>query len=95
MLSQVNVALNPSNGKVVANESEQSSAGHIFAIGDILDGKPELTPVAIQVEFIDTLVQRETDKINQKISINNSPARKNAYLMVIWDNLCESDITIK
>jgi pyruvate/2-oxoglutarate dehydrogenase complex dihydrolipoamide dehydrogenase (E3) component len=49
MLSQVNVALNPSNGKVVANESEQSSAGHIFAIGDILDGKPELTPVAIQV----------------------------------------------
>jgi len=45
----VNVNLNPKNGKVMANEHEQSSAGHIFAIGDILDGKPELTPVAIQV----------------------------------------------
>jgi thioredoxin reductase (NADPH) len=34
----------------VANEREQSSASHIYAIGDMLDGKPELTPVAIQVK---------------------------------------------
>jgi thioredoxin reductase (NADPH) len=45
----VNVALNPANGKVLANAMEQSSAGHIYAVGDMLDGKPELTPVAIQV----------------------------------------------
>jgi thioredoxin reductase (NADPH) len=44
------VTLNPSNGKVIANEREQSSCGHIYAIGDMLDGKPELTPVAIQVK---------------------------------------------
>jgi pyruvate/2-oxoglutarate dehydrogenase complex dihydrolipoamide dehydrogenase (E3) component len=42
--------MNPGNGKIVANEREQSSASHIYAIGDMLDGKPELTPVAIQVE---------------------------------------------
>ena len=41
--------MNPKNGKVIVNESEGSSVGHIYAIGDILDGKPELTPVAIQV----------------------------------------------
>jgi len=47
---QVNVNMNPGNGKIVANEREQSSASHIYAIGDMLDGKPELTPVAIQVK---------------------------------------------
>ena len=48
---QVSVRLNPSNGKVIANEREQSSTSHIYAIGDMLDGKPELTPVAIQVKL--------------------------------------------
>ena len=46
---QVKVTLNPSNGKVVADEREQSNVSNIYAVGDILDGKPELTPVAIQV----------------------------------------------
>ncbi|GAB6033466.1 thioredoxin reductase [Chamberlinius hualienensis] len=46
-LENVGVQLNPKNGKVVA-VNEQSSIPHIFGIGDILDGKPELTPVAIQ-----------------------------------------------
>lgn len=35
------------NGKVIA-VNEQSNVPYIYAIGDILDGKPELTPVAIQ-----------------------------------------------
>ena len=43
------MTLNPSNGKVVADEREQSNVSNIYAVGDILDGKPELTPVAIQV----------------------------------------------
>lgn len=41
------VKLNPKNGKIVAN-GEQTSVPHIYAIGDILDGRPELTPVAIK-----------------------------------------------
>merc|ERR1719387_2376569 len=36
------------NGKIVVSESEQTSVPHIYAIGDTAEGKPELTPVAIQ-----------------------------------------------
>ena len=46
---QVGVEVNPKNGKVFVNEGEGSNVSHIYAVGDILDGKPELTPVAIQV----------------------------------------------
>ncbi|XP_021344260.1 thioredoxin reductase 1, cytoplasmic-like [Mizuhopecten yessoensis] len=46
-LDKVGVKLNKS-GKVVANESEATNVSNIYAIGDILEGKLELTPVAIQ-----------------------------------------------
>jgi len=36
------------NGKVVCNDNDQTSVPHIYAIGDVIEGKPELTPVAIQ-----------------------------------------------
>ena len=36
------------NGKVIASAVEQSSVPNIHAIGDMVDGKLELTPVAIQ-----------------------------------------------
>jgi len=35
-------------GKVITNDADQSSVGHIYAIGDVAEGRPELTPVAIQ-----------------------------------------------
>jgi len=44
---QVGVTLHPESKKVIA-ESEQTNIPNIFAVGDILQGKPELTPVAIQ-----------------------------------------------
>ncbi|XP_011551234.3 thioredoxin reductase 1, mitochondrial isoform X2 [Plutella xylostella] len=34
------------NGKVIA-ETEQTNVPHIYAVGDVLEGRPELTPVAI------------------------------------------------
>ncbi|XP_034839961.1 thioredoxin reductase 1, mitochondrial-like isoform X1 [Maniola hyperantus] len=34
------------NGKIVAS-AEQTNVPHIYAVGDVLDGRPELTPVAI------------------------------------------------
>mmetsp|Transcript_65715 Transcript_65715/g.213882 ORF Transcript_65715/g.213882 Transcript_65715/m.213882 type:complete len:391 (-) Transcript_65715:231-1403(-) len=37
-----------SNGKVKVNEADQTSVPHIYAIGDVIDGMPELTPVAVQ-----------------------------------------------
>ena len=33
---------------MIADDYEQTSIPNIYAIGDILQGKPELTPVAIQ-----------------------------------------------
>merc|ERR1711862_594002 len=47
-LDKVGVALNPKNGKVLHDEAEITNVDNIFAIGDVLDAKPELTPVAIQ-----------------------------------------------
>eukprot|EP00928_Gymnodinium_smaydae_P054550 TRINITY_DN382_c0_g1_i2.p2 TRINITY_DN382_c0_g1~~TRINITY_DN382_c0_g1_i2.p2 ORF type:complete len:483 (-),score=142.61 TRINITY_DN382_c0_g1_i2:759-2207(-) len=36
------------SGKLVCNDADQTSVPHIFAVGDVIEGKPELTPVAIQ-----------------------------------------------
>ncbi|KAK7063284.1 thioredoxin reductase [Halocaridina rubra] len=46
-LDTINVELAKS-GKVVVNSAEQSSIPHIYAVGDIIEGGLELTPVAIQ-----------------------------------------------
>ncbi|CAG0878856.1 unnamed protein product [Darwinula stevensoni] len=46
-LEDIDVKINPQNQKVICDKSEQSTQEHIHAIGDILDGKLELTPVAI------------------------------------------------
>lgn len=37
-----------SNGKIKVNDVEQTEVPHIFAIGDVIYGKLELTPVAIK-----------------------------------------------
>jgi thioredoxin reductase (NADPH) len=36
------------DGSLRANERQQTNVEHIYAIGDVLTGKPQLTPVAIQ-----------------------------------------------
>jgi len=46
-LEAVNIATNPKNRKIVT-KLEQSSCPNIYAVGDVMDGCPELTPVAIQ-----------------------------------------------
>ncbi|XP_030061586.1 thioredoxin reductase 3 isoform X2 [Microcaecilia unicolor] len=47
-LEKIGVNINPKNGKIPVNDKEETNIPHIYAIGDILDGKLELTPVAIQ-----------------------------------------------
>jgi len=44
----IGVHLNSKNRKCIVDEGEVTNIPHIFAIGDIIDGRPELTPVAIQ-----------------------------------------------
>jgi len=39
------------NGKIKVNKKEQTNQDHIFAVGDVLEGTPELTPLAIQVNM--------------------------------------------
>merc|ERR1712232_948222 len=46
-LENVNVATSSKNGKI-STVLEQTSTPHIYAIGDVMEGCPELTPVAIQ-----------------------------------------------
>ncbi|XP_033944951.1 thioredoxin reductase 3 [Pseudochaenichthys georgianus] len=47
-LDKTGVKVNPKTGKVPVSDEEQTNVPHIYAIGDILEGKWELTPVAIQ-----------------------------------------------
>ncbi|CAI5981728.1 unnamed protein product, partial [Closterium sp. NIES-64] len=46
-LAAAGVDVNPLTGKIIAPD-EQTSAAHIYAIGDVLDTRQELTPVAIK-----------------------------------------------
>jgi pyruvate/2-oxoglutarate dehydrogenase complex dihydrolipoamide dehydrogenase (E3) component len=43
-----NNQINCSTGKIPVNELEQTNVPHIYAVGDVILGKPELTPVAIE-----------------------------------------------
>jgi len=45
-LENVGIAVNPKNSKISA-KFEQTSVPNIYVIGDVMDGCPELTPVAI------------------------------------------------
>lgn len=50
-LDAVGVKVNPKNLKIVT-KNEQSSVPNIYAVGDVMDGCPELTPVAIQAGLL-------------------------------------------
>ena len=47
-LPSVGVKTAESSKKIIADEKDRSSVENIYAIGDVSEGKPELTPVAIQ-----------------------------------------------
>uniref|UniRef100_A0A803Y1Y3 thioredoxin-disulfide reductase (NADPH) n=1 Tax=Meleagris gallopavo TaxID=9103 RepID=A0A803Y1Y3_MELGA len=46
-LEIVGVKTNSETGKIIVDASEATSVPHIYAIGDITEGRPELTPTAI------------------------------------------------
>ncbi|XP_072096970.1 thioredoxin reductase 2, tandem duplicate 2 [Mobula birostris] len=47
-LDKAEVQVNPETGKVIVGTGEETSTSHIYAIGDIAEGRPELTPTAIK-----------------------------------------------
>lgn len=67
-LEGVGVKLNPRNLKVLGNDLEQSSVSNIYAIGDVLDGRPELTPVAIRAGKL--LARRLAGVTNEQMDYN-------------------------
>lgn len=50
-LDKVNVEVNPKNRRILG-KYEQTKCPNIYAVGDVLDGTPELTPVAIQAGIL-------------------------------------------
>uniref|UniRef100_A0A8C2U6P1 Thioredoxin reductase 2 n=1 Tax=Coturnix japonica TaxID=93934 RepID=A0A8C2U6P1_COTJA len=46
-LEAVGVKTNSETGKIIVDANEATSVPHIYAIGDITEGRPELTPTAI------------------------------------------------
>lgn len=46
-LDNVNIIPNPKNKKIIC-KNEQTTTPNIYAVGDVMEGCPELTPVAIQ-----------------------------------------------
>lgn len=59
-------------GKIPVNDEEQTNVPYIYAVGDILQDKLELTPVAIQAGRL--LVQRlyagATTKVRNQLPLN-------------------------
>lgn len=48
-LDVLGVALDERTRKVVVNDADKTNVDHVYAIGDLALGRPELTPSAIQV----------------------------------------------
>jgi len=46
-LNSAGVKLAPGSHKIAVDDEERTNVENIFAVGDVLEGKPELTPVAI------------------------------------------------
>ncbi|XP_067004127.2 thioredoxin reductase 1, cytoplasmic-like [Anabrus simplex] len=46
-LEIVGVKLNSDNGRIICNDKDQTSCPYIYAIGDVANNRPQLTPVAI------------------------------------------------
>ncbi|XP_042803503.1 thioredoxin reductase 1, cytoplasmic isoform X1 [Panthera tigris] len=70
-LETVGVKINDKTGKIPVTDEEQTNVPYIYAIGDILEGKLELTPVAIQAGRL--LAQRLYAGSNIKCDYENVP----------------------
>ena len=72
-LESAGVVTNPSNGKVLC-VNEQTSAANIYAVGDVVEGAPELTPVAIHAGklLVRRLCSESLEMMNYKVLINAS-----------------------
>jgi len=69
-LAAAGVKISP-KGTVLTDDHDCTNVPHIFAIGDVADGRPELTPVAIQAGQL--VVRRIFDKSKELMDYTNIP----------------------
>ncbi|KAK3514706.1 hypothetical protein QTP70_028281 [Hemibagrus guttatus] len=70
-LQHVGVQLDPDTGKIIVSDDERTSMPNIYAIGDIAQGRPELTPTAIKAGKL--LARRLAGHSNQLMNYDNVP----------------------
>ncbi|KAF1445816.1 TRXR2 reductase, partial [Pygoscelis papua] len=70
-LETVGVKTNSETGKIIVDASEATSVPHIYAVGDITEGRPELTPTAIAAGKL--LAQRLFGQSSELMDYDNIP----------------------
>lgn len=70
-------------GKIPVTDEEQTNVPYIYAIGDILEGKLELTPVAIQAGRL--LAQRLYGGSTVKVSQSHLSLLSHRCVSACWD----------
>ncbi|XP_057410943.1 thioredoxin reductase 3 isoform X2 [Balaenoptera acutorostrata] len=70
-LEKIGVKVNEKTGKIPVNDVEQSSVPYVYAVGDVVEGKPELTPVAVQAGKL--LARRLFGGRSEKCDYINAP----------------------
>ncbi|XP_029427868.1 thioredoxin reductase 2, mitochondrial isoform X2 [Rhinatrema bivittatum] len=68
-LENAGVKVNPDTGKIIVNSFEETSIPNIYAIGDVAEGRPELTPTAIAAGKL--LARRLFDHATEPMDYNN------------------------
>ncbi|NXI15424.1 TRXR2 reductase, partial [Irena cyanogastra] len=70
-LEAAGVKTNSETGKIIVDASEATSVPHIYAVGDITEGRPELTPTAIAAGKL--LAQRLFGQSSELMDYDNVP----------------------
>lgn len=69
----------------MVRDGEQSSVPHIYAVGDVIEGGLELTPVAIQAgRLLARVGVNEGDRIKNMCSECKFPSIKQLQYMCAW-----------
>ncbi|XP_076854024.1 thioredoxin reductase 2, tandem duplicate 2 [Brachyhypopomus gauderio] len=70
-LPEVGVQLDPDTGKIVVATDERTTVSNVYAIGDVAEGRPELTPTAVQAGKL--LARRLAGQSSQLMDYENVP----------------------
>lgn len=70
-LEKAGVNIHPESKKVLVDDGEATSVPHIYAIGDVAEGRPELTPTAVMAGRL--LAQRLCGQSSDLMDYNNVP----------------------